>query len=144
MSQLSSKIIGGEDSSEAEALYTASLQVNEVHICCAGMFKPGFLISSGQCVAEIKNELKNISRRGSAVLGDKYLEKGKRCDILGLKLHPYFDTLKQISNFDVGVVMVRILTIFNFLINVFIIHRFQIYQNFFFCQFMSMKNGILS
>ena len=98
------------------------------------MFKPGFLISSGQCVAEIEKKLRNTSRHGSAVLGNKYLEEGKRCDILGLKLHPYFDILKKIEtiwNFDVGVVMVRILTIFNFLINAFIIHRFQLFQHFF-------------
>ena len=105
-----------------------------MHICCAGMFKPGFLISSGQCLAEIMRKLRNTSREASAVLGNKYLENGKRCDILRLMLHPYFDILQKKEsnwNFDVGVVMVRILTIFNFLINAFIIHRNQLFQHFF-------------
>ena len=133
-SHLSSKIIGGRDGEKEEYSYMASLQVNEMHICGAGMFQPGFLISSAQCLDEMMKRLKFNLRRGSAVIGHPYLTKGERCDILGLKVHPNFNTskiLEKIRNYDVGVVMVSILTIFNFFINAFIIHRLELYQHFF-------------
>ena len=94
-----------------------SLQVNEVHICSAGMFKLGFLISSAQCVNLIKYRIEQQLEHGSAVLGHNCLEMGLRFDILDLILHSKYNVSKKtklIWNFDIGIVMVGQLTIFNF------------------------------
>ena len=109
-SQLSSKIIGGNDTEpDEEFSYMASLQIYEMHICSAGMFQPGFLISSGQCVVELQKHLKDKTKRGSVVLGYNKMEEGMRFEILSLMVHPKYNVKKKtqkIWNFDVGIVMV--------------------------------------
>ena len=94
----------------------ASLQLNQTHVCGAGMFKIGFLISTAKCINEIDAKIKE-GQESSAVLGNRYLTEGTRHLIVNYATHPYYkvyDFYKR--NYDAGVVMVGWLNIF-FVIN---------------------------
>ena len=105
-SLLGSKIISGIESTKVKKNYfMASLQINRTHFCCAGMFKPGFLISTGTCVEGIERELPNAD----VVIGHYDLDKGHRQVILGLEKHQYYNSTcrnRKPVNSDIGVIMV--------------------------------------
>ena len=91
----------------------ASLQIDEVHICTAGMYLPGFLISSGQCLSEIENDLRNESKRAFAVIGYNYLQTEVRLEILYITVHSAFKphvSVEKNLNYNFGIVMVGQLT----------------------------------
>ena len=99
----------------------ASLQLNDVHICGAGMFRMGFLISSGECINDVQKGVNDKLQQAYAVLGHHSFENGVKHVILDSILHPNFKVdkpLRLIWNYDVGVVMVGLLTTFSFLIKV--------------------------
>ena len=83
----------------------ASLQVNQEHICGAGMFKLGFFISTGTCVSKIEKEKQN----SQVAVGEGLLSKAQRLKILNLDFHPFYNTAnKELHplDYDIGVVMV--------------------------------------
>ena len=91
----------------------ASLQIDEVHICSAGMFEPGFLISSAECVKKIIKSME-ANHNVSALLGNSELNQGVSYDILNMLVHPsYLKRRYRSHNYDVGVFMVSRLIIYN-------------------------------
>ena len=86
-------------------LFMASLQINRTHYCSAGMFKLGFLLTTGTCVTGIELERSNAD----VVMGNKDLNKGERYEILKLTKDQDYVYSKRILNtkdYNVGVIMV--------------------------------------
>ena len=82
-----------------EYLFIASLQINYIHVCCAGMFQLGFLITEVECAIEIREEQK----AAYAVMGHFELKKGERLQIQDLNIYKrYIGILKvgKISMFN--------------------------------------------
>ena len=95
----------------------ASLQINRTHYCSAGMFKLGFLITTGTCVSGIELERSNAD----VVMGNKDLNEGERYEIVKLTKDKNYGYGKRVLNpkdYDVGVIMVGrqgILNVKNFI-----------------------------
>ena len=90
----------------------ASLQINRTHYCSAGMFKLGFLVTTGTCISGIENERSNAD----VVMGNEDLNKGGRYEILNLIKNQFYKTSNRVRNpinHDSGVVMVGQLIISN-------------------------------
>ena len=90
----------------------ASLQLNGHHVCGSGIFSENSLVTSGQCVDYIKEQIKNTSQRATAVLGHVDLSKGNIYDIQNLVYHPDYKIWKGPRrgslnlNYDFGIVLV--------------------------------------
>ena len=100
-SHLESKIKGGYPSMNQKDEYSfiASLQINNSHICCGGMFQLGFLVTAAECAIEIQKE----QQEAYAVIGYFELTKGDRLHIQGLTTYKsYIGILKvgKISMFN--------------------------------------------
>ena len=108
MSPLKSKVLNGIPAEE-EYKYLASLQLDGKHICSSGLFKEGYLLTSGDCAWFIGESIKNGRQRATAVLGNLNLQKGQRIDV---KIISYFKEVgidyatRPNSNYEVGVIMV--------------------------------------
>ena len=108
-SELESKILNGRIANKAEYKYVASLQLNSSHICNSAHFQVGFLLSTGKCVWTIENGMAYRNQKGTAVIGDLNLKKGKRINVLSFAYHPRFRYNRQTDfgiHSDLGIVKV--------------------------------------
>ena len=87
----------------------ASLQVNNFHICSSGLFRKGFLLTTGQCSRYIENYI--TFDKATAVIGDLNLNKGQRVDLLKTKYCSKCDY----NDDDIGVISVSKLQSCDFL-----------------------------
>ena len=107
--QLENKLFGGETAEIENTKYMASLQLDDEHICSAGLFKKGFLITLGQCGWFIENGVKTKNQKGTAVLGNENLEDGQKVNILKIAYHPRFrmyNSARLNNVYDFAVIMV--------------------------------------
>ena len=82
-----------------EYLFVASLQISNTHMCCAGMFQLGFLITEAECAIKIREE----QEEAYAVMGHLEFNKGQRFQIQDLNIYKsYIGILKvgKISMFN--------------------------------------------
>ena len=73
-----------------------SLQINRTHVCGAGMFQLGFLVSTARCVIHIRQEL-SIS---DAVIGNVDLNEGERLGILDCDFHEALIGVIKVGKFS--------------------------------------------
>ena len=76
----------------------ASLQINRTHICGAGMFQLGLLISTAKCVADIKQEL----NMADAVMGNVDLKEGERLGILDCYFYESLIGIIRVGKFSMS------------------------------------------
>ena len=90
--QMEGKILTGNlPENQKNQLFMASLQINRTHICGAGMFQLGYLISTDACVKKIRKG----RYAADVVMGHNDLDKGERLEILDLRINRmYFGILR--------------------------------------------------
>ena len=97
-SQLESKILNGLlPINPSNQLFMASLQINHIHMCSAGMFQLGFLITAAPCVSEIQKE----QAAADVVMGSYDLDKGERLRILDLAIYRRFFGILKVSKLSI-------------------------------------------
>ena len=108
-SHLESKLFEEESAKVRGHDYMASLQLDGKHICSSGLFKVGFLLTTGECAWNIENGMTHEHKKATAVLGNNNLRDGQKIDILKIVLHPQFriNYPSRSNNYcDYGIAMV--------------------------------------
>ena len=102
---MESKISNEKPSYREEYKYIASLQLNGFHICNSGMFREGFLLTTGDCAHNIGKGIQMKQQRATAVLANPNLKDGQRINILKIAYYSTYSTYE----FEIGVIMVGVL-----------------------------------
>ena len=103
--------MNGIPSEEDEYKYMASLQLIKIHICSAGLFQNGFLLTTAMCAHYIGKHIEQRNQRATVVLGDLSLKNGQRIDIWKIAYYKTFEN----HDYEFGVIMVGQIEILNFL-----------------------------